>query len=130
MSRSYSKGVWFFRFQSLLSGGSSTSQKRGHPNSTLRARVLGDTGMFWLVEERAGVGELISDLSSYIWISYLFSLNLLFRKWWSFFFLIRIATGIIFCLGASVILNCHLPQKFLFSFTSPISLSKITHHWP
>ena len=87
MSRSYSKGVWFFRFQSLLSGGSSTSQKRGHPNSTLRARVLGDTGMFWLVEERAGVGELISDLSSYIWISYFIFPQSTFQKMVVFFFL-------------------------------------------
>ena len=86
--------------------------------------------MFWLVEERAGVGELISDLSSYIWISYFIFPQSTFQKMVVFFFLIRIATGIIFCLGASVILNCHLPQKFLFSFTSPISLSKITHHWP
>lgn len=90
--------------------------------------------MFSLVEERAGVGGLASDLSSYIWISYFIFPQSTFQKmvvFVFFFFLIQIATGIIFCLGASVILNCHLPQKkFLISFTSPVSLSEITHHWP
>ena len=42
--------------------------------------------MFWLVEERAGVGGLASDLSSYIWISYFIFPQSTFQKMVVFFF--------------------------------------------
>lgn len=55
---SCSVGKWLLRFQSLLSGGSSTSgRRRWHTSSARRPRVLGNTSVvFWSVWEMSGIG--------------------------------------------------------------------------